>query len=132
MSSQDAQLDQSMPLTPAGSGTSSVRGWGSAVMYPHTYVWYVFVSALDVMFTAVTLHLGGVEMNVVANFVLQRWDFAGMVLFKFVLVTVVICICEFIGRQNWRLGRDLGHWAVGITWIPVLLATLQLIDHAPH
>lgn len=108
------------------------RPWDIRVLYPHTYVWYVYVSALDVMFTAVLLHFGGSEVNALANWVLHHWNLPGMILFKFVLVSFVICICEVVGRRRYILGRNLGHWAVGITCIPVLLAMLQLLSHAPH
>jgi hypothetical protein len=126
-------MTQLNPANPQAAEQAASPTAASAfhVLYPHTYVWYVFVSALDVMFTAVLLHFGGREVNVLANWVLVRWDLAGMVMFKFVLVSFVICICEFVGRKRHRLGRDLGHWAVGITCIPVLLAALQLITHAP-
>jgi hypothetical protein len=115
------------PLTPvqADSANTAVTRWH--VLYPNTYVWYVLVSALDVLFTAVLLHFGGREVNMLANWVLARWDLAGMILFKFVLVAFVICICEIVGRKHPRVGRDLGHWAVGITCIPVILAILQLM-----
>jgi len=111
--------------TPARS-TSSYH-----VLYPGIYVWYVFISALDVMFTWVVLHFDGEEVNQVANAVLMKWDLPGIVVFKFVLVTLVICICEFVGRQRPKLGQYLGEWAVGITCIPVLLAALQLIAASP-
>lgn len=101
------------------------------VRYPGIYTWYVFVSALDVMFTWVLLHFGGEEVNQVADFVLQRWDLVGLVIFKFMLVMFVICVCEYVGRTRPKMGRYLGEWAVGITWIPVLLAILQLLFHRP-
>jgi hypothetical protein len=79
------------------------------------------------MFTWVILHLGGREINIVADYVLVRWDIVGLVLFKFLLVTLVILICEVVGRRRYRLGRHLGLCAVCITWIPVVLAILQLM-----
>lgn len=104
----------------------------SGVLFPHHYVWYIFVSSLDVMFTWVLLHFGGVEVNAIANHVLGEWDLIGLVAFKFSLVAMVICICEYVGRRNYTLGKNLGEWAVGITWIPVLLAMLQLMFDTPH
>lgn len=104
----------------------------SGVLFPHHYVWYIFVSSLDVMFTWVLLHFGGVEVNAIANHVLGQWDLVGLVIFKFSLVSFVICVCEYVGRHNYSLGKNLGEWAVGITWIPVLLAMLQLMFDNPH
>lgn len=100
-------------------------------LYPNVYIWYLYISALDVMFTAVLLNFGGREMNAIANWVLGRWDFAGLILFKFALVSFVICLCEIVGRKRYQLGKGLGQWAVGITCIPVSLAILQLLSTAP-
>jgi hypothetical protein len=111
------------PPAPRPTRRSGLR----AVMYPSTYLWYVLVSTLDLMFTRVMLHFGGEEMNVIANYVLGRWNIAGVVLFKFALVFTVICICEFVGRRRPRAGLYLIQWAVGITWIPVLLSILLLL-----
>lgn len=102
-----------------------------AALYPSRYSWYVFVSALDVILTTVLLHLGAEEVNVIANWVLGRWNIAGMVVFKFVLVSLVLVICEFVGRRRPRLGKWLIEWAVGITCIPVNLAVLQMLFDLP-
>jgi len=131
-----SQLGRHLEVTDGQAVEADVEsGWQPApwyhVLYPGVYVWYVFVSALDVMFTWVVLHFDGVEVNQVANAVLMKWDLPGMVVFKFVLVSLVICICEFVGRQRPKLGQYLGEWAVGITCIPVLLAALQLIVDLP-
>ena len=101
------------------------------VRYPGVYTWYVFISSLDVMFTWVLLHFGGEEVNQIANYVLHRWDLPGLVVFKFVLVMFVICVCEYVGRTRPKMGQYLGEWAVGITCIPVLLAILQLLFTRP-
>ena len=97
------------------------------VLYPSTFLWYVFVSVLDLMFTRVVLSFGGREINAIANHVLQRWDLPGLVLFKFTLVFLVICICEYVGRRRYRTGLYVLQWAVGLTWIPVLLSILLLL-----
>jgi len=97
------------------------------VLYPSTYLWYVLVSTLDLMFTRVMLHFGGEETNLIADFVLGRWNIVGLILFKFALVFLVICICEFVGRRRPRTGLYLIQWAVGITWIPVLLSIVLLL-----
>ncbi len=98
------------------------------VLYPSTCLWYVFVSVLDLMFTRVMLFFGGEEINVIANYVLTRWDVPGLVVYKFALVFLVICICEYVGRRRYRTGLCLMQWAVGVTWIPVLLSILLLLS----
>jgi len=130
------QFEQNLELTEddsvdAAAKTSNRGLLTPHVIYPGIYVWYVFISALDVMFTWVVLHFDGEEVNQVANSVLIKWGLPGMVVFKFVLVSLVICICEYVGRQRPKLGQYLGEWAVGITCIPVLLAMLQLIFDLP-
>ena len=96
-------------------------------LYPNVYVWFVFVSFLDVMLTYVVLSLGGREVNHVANWVLQTFGIGGMVLFKFALVAVVILICETVGRRKLTTGRRLAEWAVAITCIPVTRSTFMLL-----
>jgi hypothetical protein len=104
---------------------------GDDVLYPDRYAWYVFVSALDVILTTVLLHFGAEEVNLVANWVLGRYNIAGLVVFKFVLVSLVLSICEYVGHRRPKLGQWLIEWAVGLTCIPVLLAILQLLFDLP-
>ncbi len=100
-----------------------------AVLYPNCYVWYVFFAALDVMLTWVILHLGGHEINIVADRVIARWDLPGLAVFKFGLVAVVVCICEVVGRRRAGLGRTLATWAVALAAVPVAVGLIQLILH---
>lgn len=96
------------------------------VRYPNHYVWLVFLSALDIMFTRIVLHAGGTEANPLALLVINKWGLPGMVIFKFVLVTVVILLCEVIGKRNDRAGRRLCAFGIVVTCVPVLLALLLL------
>ena len=123
-------------------------GW--AALYPDAYAWFIFLASLDIMLTYLILHpllfshdgFGaeprGQEANAVANEVIQRWDVAGMVVFKFALVMVVVFICEIIGRRRDEAGRRIAEWAVAITSIPIVVALTQMgLDlyfwfHPPH
>ena len=98
-------------------------------MYPNAYVWLVFVSSLDIIMTWVVLHLGGREVNALADAVIRRFDLPGLVLFKFAFIVLVIGICEIVGRRNDGLGRRLAGWSVAITCVPVLLAFLLILIH---
>ncbi|MBU0639334.1 MAG: hypothetical protein KKB50_10760 [Planctomycetes bacterium] len=98
-----------------------------ATLYPQTYVWYVFFAALDIMFTWIVLHFEGHEANWLARLVLDLGGLPAMTLYKFVLVMLVICVCEVIGRRRERLGRRLAKWAVALNALPVALAVLQLL-----
>jgi len=109
-----------------------------SVRYPGAYVWFIFVSALDIMLTYLILHpvlfaadlemteSRGSEANALADQIIQRWDVPGMVIFKFILVVIVIGICEFIGHRRDETGRRLAEWAVAITVIPVVVALVQM------
>ncbi|MBU0616708.1 MAG: hypothetical protein KKI02_03225 [Planctomycetes bacterium] len=106
--------------------------------YPNAYVWFIFLAALDIMLTYLILHpvlfprdvtmteSRGAEENVVAGWVIERWDVPGMVVFKFVLVAVVVVLCEVIGRHRDATGRRIAEWAVAVTVIPVLVALVQM------
>ena len=95
--------------------------------YQDAYVWFVFVSALDITLTWVILQSGGVEVNPIADAVIQTFGLQGMVAFKFALVIFVIIMCEWLGRRSDRQGRKIAEWAVAITSIPVVLSFVMLI-----
>ena len=112
------------------------RRWRA--LYPNIYVWFIFLAALDAILTALILHpvlyAGNLEMtesrggeaNSIAAWIIEHGDVPGMVAFKFVLVTLVIIICEIIGRRRADVGRRLAEWAVAITTIPVAVALYQM------
>ena len=89
-------------------------------------VWFVFLSALDVMLTWIMLHWGGSEVNALANWIIDRWDIWGLVAFKFGVVALVICMIHVIARLNKPAARHLAEWAVALATIPVVLALVQL------
>ncbi len=97
------------------------------VRYPNCYVWFVFLSAMDIMLTWVVLSMGGMEANPLVDRVLVEWGLQGIVAYKFGLVMLVIWVCEVVGRQRDRSGRRLAEWMVAIALIPVYLAMVQLL-----
>jgi hypothetical protein len=94
------------------------------MLYPNEYVWLVFVSALDIMFTWVVLHHGGYEANALAARALENFGLPGLVLYKFAFVVLVIVICEVVGRRKVGTGRKLALVAIGITCVPVAIAVV--------
>ncbi len=98
-----------------------------AARYPQAYVWFIFVSAMDLMMTWVVLYFGGQEVNVLADYILDRWALTGMVVYKFSLVVFVIFLCEVIGHYRPRLGRRLAIFSVLITLVPVIIAFTHLL-----
>jgi hypothetical protein len=97
------------------------------VLYPNAYVWYVFLAALDVMLTWLIVCLDGSELNALADRIIWHGDLFGLIAYKFGLVTLVVCICEYVGRRHDRIGRRLAEWAVAISAIPITLAFVQLL-----
>lgn len=119
------------PPYPTAEATSPGRdpAWlAQTVLYPGCYAWYVCLSVLDLVLTWVVLHLEGQELNAVAAWIITRWDLRGLVVFKFALVTTVICICEVVGRHNGRVGRGLAFASAGVTAIPVGLTVMELAN----
>jgi hypothetical protein len=92
------------------------------VVFPNGYVWFVLVSALDVMLTWVVLHLGGREANALAARVIFYFGLPGLVIYKFTLVILVVMICEHVGRKREETARKLLSVGIMLTCMPVLLA----------
>jgi len=96
------------------------------MLYPNIYVWYIFLAALDLMLTWIVLHLDGLELNPLADLVIQHGGLPATVVYKFALVLVVVLVCEIAGQHSESLGRRLAGWAVAVTAVPVVLAFIQL------
>lgn len=105
--------------------------WGGEVQYPNLYVWLVFFASLDVMLTWIVLTLGGSEVNPVADAVVQTGGLLAMSIYKFVLVSVFVLMCEAVGRMRDATGRTLAWVGVAIAAAPVVW-TLVLLTHHVH
>jgi hypothetical protein len=99
------------------------------VIFPNGYVWFVFVSALDIILTCVILHLGGREANSLAERVVFHFGLPGMAFYKMALVSLIICICEYIGRRDHETARKLISVGIMITCMPVVLALALIRIH---
>ena len=102
------------------------------MLFPNLYVWLLFASALDAMFTWMILNFGGSEVNPIANAVLGSTGFTGMTLFKFALVTLFIIACEEVGRTRPVTGRRLAIAGIAISFFPVLFALPRLLNDSFH
>ncbi len=96
------------------------------MLHQAQYVWFVFLSALDVVVTWMILRLDGVELNALADAVIQHRGAWGLIGYKFALVLFVIINCDVIGRRRAHLGFKLSEWAVALSAIPVIVGLLQL------
>ena len=113
-------------LTP---DTPSARRWlGKPVLFPNAYTWLLLVSALDGMATYIVLSLGGVEVNPIADAVLSTHGFAGMIAFKFALITLVIVFCEHIGQHRPGTALAVAGFGIAVTCIPVIWAVIEVVS----
>jgi hypothetical protein len=95
--------------------------------YQTGYVWFIFVSSLDIMLTWLILSKGGSEVNPVAKLVIDNWGLAGAIGFKFALALFVIVACEIVGRKRDRLGRNLILFGIIISASPVVYSLYLLL-----
>jgi hypothetical protein len=96
------------------------------MLYENSYVWLIFVSCLDIMFTWIVLWRGGREANGLAAAIIGRFGIVGIVLFKLAMVLFIIGLCEWIGRRSREAGRKFAKAAVVISAFPVGLAFVLL------
>ena len=89
---------------------------------------YILLASLDVIFTWTILHAGGQELNVIADWVIRRYDRVGVVVFKFLTLVLVVIICETVGRRDRALGQKLAYWAVALTAFPVVVGMVHLLS----
>ena len=123
-------MTQSSDSNQTGEGFA----WTRSVLYPNLYLWLIFVSALDVVLTRVILFFGGTEVNPIADWILAEFGRMGMSLFKFIIVAFVVICCEIIGRQKWKVGRNLARASIIISLSPVVWSSfiiLTLIMNPP-
>ncbi|MFP4145158.1 MAG: DUF5658 family protein [Phycisphaeraceae bacterium] len=115
------------PDLPSPPDREEARGLRRTALYPGEYAWFVLISALDIMLTWVILHLGGREVNPVAEWVIQTADLYGIIGLKLGVVVLVVAVCETLGRKkSFRSGRLLARTAVGISLIPIVASLLQI------
>lgn len=120
---------------PSTRGASAVAGQAGPArlfllrpaLYPELYTWYVFLSSLDLLMTWLILHLEGRELNMVADWIIQRYNLPGIVVFKFGLVMFVLLVCETVGRRRDATGRRLARWAIVLSAFPVLVGVTHVL-----
>lgn len=116
------------PATPASS-LPELRSWwrDGAVLYPDRYVWYVLVSAMDIVVTvSVLVHYGAREVNSIAQASIELFGTWGLIGLKFLTLVIVVAICEYIGRRRRRLGATIATIAVVASLSPVIAASVQV------
>lgn len=90
------------------------------VLYPDVYCWILLGATLDILVTTCILGLGGSEANPIALAVLDFGGLPAMTGYKLALMTLVIVVCEAVGRRDGRCGGRLARFAVAANALPVV------------
>lgn len=126
----------STPPEPDDDRAASRRAtWSGLILdrhmrYPGAYVWLLLFSSLDVILTWLILNFGGREVNPIARRVIDHWGLNGMIVYKFVLITLFILICEVIGSHRDSTGQTLSRVSVVIAATPVVWSLVLLSHYA--
>ena len=89
---------------------------------------FVFVNFLDIVFTFLLLESGSFyESNPIANFILERSGFAGMIVFKLIVTLFVIMIANYISLHREETSRKLLHAGTAIIGAVVVYSSMLLI-----
>ncbi len=131
-SREDRSAAAPAALRPGAAVASPPSFFRRAVLYPQYYTWYVFLSALDVLFTWLILSHGGQELNALADWIIDRYNIAGIAVYKFGLVVSVLLICEVVGRRCNDRGRTLARWVLILASFPVIVGAAHLLQITTH
>lgn len=88
--------------------------------------YFILVNVLDIFMTYLLLNLGAVEANPIAAFFIDRWGFAGMIIFKLAIVAAVCVVSQVVATRNMRYARGL-LWAGIIIVGGVVIYSLRLL-----
>lgn len=99
--------------------------------------WFGLASALDVAITFLALRSSAVgqtqltivESNPIAQWVLHRWGFVGMGIFKLLMALIVIVIAEVVGRSRPIVGRGLLIGGTLVVSAVVVYSVRLLLQH---
>jgi hypothetical protein len=114
------------------AGATGARGWrrSRSMRYADLGAWFVLFSALDIMLTHRILndfaHVGGREVNTIADWVIGKFGLWGAILLKTLSVLTVLVVAEAVGRRDPRAGRRLMQWIVFLSILPPGWALVQL------
>ena len=95
---------------------------------PMAYRWIAIGGTLDILLTGVILSLGGYEANPIANAILMQYGFAGMVIFKYFVIALVIIGCEIVARHELKSAGRLAVVLIVIHFSPVIWSTGLLVS----
>lgn len=95
------------------------------VLHPDRYAWHVLMPALDILITVTVLvHLGMREADTIAQWSITPLGTWGLIGLSF--LSVVVMICEYVGRRDAPRGRRLTVVAIAVSALPVNAALVQV------
>ncbi len=94
--------------------------------YPRHYAWVLILATLDIIITTLVLASGGKELNAVARWAIEHAGVLGMVAIKATTLTLVLFICEYLGRHRPRAGRRLVEFALIANSVAVAFGLVYL------
>ena len=68
---------------------------------------FILVNCLDIFVTYVLLRFGAVESNPIADYFMQKWNFAGAIVLKLGIVAIVTVIAQIIAIKKPKTARAL-------------------------
>lgn len=113
--------------SPPGRLSIGERLGQKPMLYQQRYVWFVFLSVMDVMMTWIILSAGGRELNWIANAVIEFGGKVWLIGYKMAIVVLVIMLIETIGRMKPTTGSQVATAAIAITAFPVVFAIAQIL-----
>lgn len=91
---------------------------------------FILVSAFDVFMTYILLNMDNFrESNGIANLILTKFGFRGMVYFKFFVVFVVVIISQIIATRQIRTARRLLYIGSFITLCVVIYSVYLFVRY---
>jgi hypothetical protein len=109
------------------------------VLFPDLYVWFVFLSFMDVMLTHIAFNgYGAIEANPFAAWMIrlfEQWghgSLTALTALKFTAVPIVLIICEFVGRHRYATGKKLAEWMVALAAIPIVFTFILLLTYIAY
>lgn len=97
-----------------------------SLTYPRHYVWVLALAALDIIVTTLVLSVGGQELNALARWAIEHAGVIGMVAIKATTLSIVLCICEYMGRHRPRVGLRIAELALIANSIAVACGLVYL------
>lgn len=86
--------------------------------------WFILANVLDIFLTLMLLFNGAIEANPIADAVLQRWGFEGMVAFKLVIVASISVLAQIVALQKPHLARFVLWFGTAVTGAVVAYSML--------